>query len=290
MKFLHNPSFEFGQNFFCKLVGNTFWHLMTRLVSLFEPWDANGILMPVSAWPGHGHGRTRRRRPFLVAAGGLPSAPLMPHCFPSTSPNAPPSHASPSPPLGAVGRVTTRRPNRKPPRDPLACSRHCSPGPSILSSPRDFRRPAHPCRYPAGAPHATASTRWSPTRRSCLDTSPATHATQPVPIHSCVFYVVQLRPLLHRRHGGRRLPSATGQYTPPPHRNSPRRSHPRDAIKGTPRPPSTTTPPHSPPQPSSPPLAAPRKHRSPDDELTSAARPPAKFPTMKTPLPDSFHP
>ena len=51
MKFLHNQSFDFGKNFFCKLVGNSILHPVTRSVFLIEPQVEENKPMPTSAWP-----------------------------------------------------------------------------------------------------------------------------------------------------------------------------------------------------------------------------------------------
>ena len=121
-----------------------------------------------------------------------PSTPLAPPATPPL-PGPPPSHASPSPPLGAVGRVTTRRPNREPPRVPRRTAPH---RPLCLSPPRKLRRPACPDATPStrrpSLPSAQPPRATTPTRRPdpCLSTAEPRHPS----ISMTEETVVQLHP------------------------------------------------------------------------------------------------
>ena len=131
----------------------------------------------------------RRRWPPLCS----PRAPLLLLHFPER----PPSHASPSPSLGAVGRVTTRRPNREPPRVPRRTAPH---RPLCLSPPRKLRRPACPAATPS-------------TRRPSLPSAQPPRATTPTRRPDPVLIHGRATPsvLIHDR--GNRRPTPPCRYT-----------------------------------------------------------------------------
>ena len=130
-----------------------------------EPKVEEIVLMPMSAWPGRGYGRARRRRQFLVVAGDLPTAlpraPLLPH-HPLDPPEASPA-SSPSP--------VHRRPladaplAQDPPRDPPLTSDQQAAVPircrgflvdskaSLLHRRRRSRRPVAAAQDTSPPPH-----------------------------------------------------------------------------------------------------------------------------------------
>ena len=216
----------------------------------------------------------------MVAAGGLPpllpSRPQLPHL--PLDPLS--SHASPPPPLGAVGRVTTRRAHRT----------------AAGTLPSPVAGTAPPCRrsYPLGAQIPPSS---SPLPRPCrraarhsLDTMLAGHWHCPAPVPSPCCPYPQARNFRRQRRlratPTTPLPSSPLCHRPPHPATSPQLSPavtPSGRYKRTPpaalRHHTTTPPSELPPHTES----APRELQSAGDEHVSAARLPSNSPPPEPP-------